>query len=247
MQPKQRGSAGSTAGYTPAVTAEFFALAFSAAASPTLLAVDLVLIANQRPRAMLLCVLLGCLATAVAIGLVDVLVIHSDVTKTQHSLGPAGDLAIGLLSLAAGVLLITGLPRRRAAKRRASRRRENKHPGQLPGWAQRALTKPRLGAAVLVGAVLGLPGGFYLAALHDLNTAHLSTTTRVVAVIVYCLIEFTLLIVPAILLIVRPQSVHALLARAQAWLIRNGRRALAYVALALGTYLTISGLVSLLS
>ncbi len=112
---------------------EFFALAFSAAVNPSLLAVDLVLIGNRRPRAMVLCVLLGGLATASAIGLVDVIVIHSDITKTQHSLGPTGDLAIGLPSLVAGVLLLTGLPRRKAAARRANAPPEAKHPASYPG------------------------------------------------------------------------------------------------------------------
>jgi hypothetical protein len=228
------------------MNASFFILAFSAAVNPSLLAVDLALIANQRPRAMLVCVLLGGFGTAATIGLVDVLLIHSDVQKSQSSLGPAGDLAIGLPSLAAGVLLITGLPGRRAAARRAKARSANKPPGQIPEWAQRALRAPRLWAAVVVGAVLGLPGGLYLAALHNLNTGHSSTAVRVLGVIVFCLIEFTLLIVPAVLLTVRPASVQAMLARAQDWLRRNGRRTLAYVALALGAYLTLRGLVTLL-
>jgi Sap, sulfolipid-1-addressing protein len=228
------------------VTGEFFVLAFSAAVNPSLLAVDLVLIANRRPSAMLLTVLLGGLATAVAIGLIDVLVIHSDVTKTQQSLGPSADLVIGVPSLTAGILLLTGFPRRRAGAQ-ATARREKKHPGEMPGWAQRALAQPRLGAALLVGAVLGLPGALYLAALHNLNTGHSSTATKVVSVILFCLIEFTLLIVPAVLLVVRPDSVRSFLARTQDWLTRHGRKALAYVALALGAYLTITGLVSLLS
>jgi hypothetical protein len=37
------------------VNAEFFALAFSAALNPKLLAIDLLLIENRRPRAMFLC------------------------------------------------------------------------------------------------------------------------------------------------------------------------------------------------
>jgi len=41
------------------VNAEFFALAFTAALNPKLLAIDLLLIENRRPRAMFLCVLLG--------------------------------------------------------------------------------------------------------------------------------------------------------------------------------------------
>ena len=43
----------------PAVNAEFSALAFTAALNPKLLALDLLLIENRRPRAMFLCALLG--------------------------------------------------------------------------------------------------------------------------------------------------------------------------------------------
>jgi hypothetical protein len=48
------------------MNAEFFALAFFAALNPKLLAVDLLLIENRRPRAMFLCLLLGSLAVALA-------------------------------------------------------------------------------------------------------------------------------------------------------------------------------------
>ena len=40
------------------MNAEFFALAIFAALNPKLLAIDLLLIENRRPRAMFLCVLL---------------------------------------------------------------------------------------------------------------------------------------------------------------------------------------------
>ena len=79
----------------------FFALAFAAAVNPSLLAVDLVLLLNQRPRVMLWCVLLGGMGVAVLVGLVDVLVIRSDVVKTQGSLSAGADLGLGLLLLAA--------------------------------------------------------------------------------------------------------------------------------------------------
>ena len=38
------------------------------------------------------------------------------------------------------------------------------------GWAQRVLTEPRLGLAMLVGALVGIPGASYLTALHILVT-----------------------------------------------------------------------------
>jgi hypothetical protein len=166
----------------------------------------------------------------------------------RHSIrwAPAGDLAIGLAALAVGILLLTGVPGRRAAARRADRAKK-KHPGELPEWAKRALSQPRLVAAVAVGAVLGLPGAIYLTALHNLNSGHFSAATRVTGVIVFCLFEFTLLIVPAVLLLVRPARVRTLLTRARDWMLKDGKRTLAYLALPVGAYLTIRGLVSLLS
>ena len=47
------------------MNAEFIALAFVAALNPKLLAVDLLLIENRRPRAMFLCVLLGGLTVGI--------------------------------------------------------------------------------------------------------------------------------------------------------------------------------------
>jgi hypothetical protein len=67
------------------MNAEFFALAFVAALNPKLLAVDLLLIENRRPRAMFLCVLLGGLTVGITIGLLDVLVLHADAINSQKT------------------------------------------------------------------------------------------------------------------------------------------------------------------
>ncbi len=64
------------------MNAEFFALAFTAALNPKLLALDLLLIENRRPRAMFLCVLLGGMTVALTIGLLDVLTVHADAIKS---------------------------------------------------------------------------------------------------------------------------------------------------------------------
>jgi len=220
------------------VTAHFFVLAFTAAINPSLLGIDLLLIANRRPQAMLAFVLLGGLGAAVTIGLVDVLVVRSNLVKTQGGIGPGGQLAIGLLLIAVGGLLI-------ARRGRSHRPGNPQQDTTKQGWMQRALSRPRLALAVVVGAVLGLPGALYLAALHGLVAGHWSTATQVIAVFVFALIEFTLVIVPLVLVIVRPLAVAAVLHRAQDWLARHGRTALACVLLGLGTYLTISSIVSL--
>ena len=90
------------------MNAEFFALAFSAALNPKLLALDLLLIENRRPRAMFLCVLIGGMTVALTIGLLDVLTVHADAIKAQGKASAGVDLALGLLLLAASLLLATG-------------------------------------------------------------------------------------------------------------------------------------------
>jgi len=226
------------------MNAEFFALAFTAALNPKLLAIDLLLIENRRPRAMFLCVLLGGMTVALAIGLLDVLVFHADALKAQGRVSAGVDLAVGLLLLAVGGLVATGrLHGRRKAPPAGGGRPEK--PGKKDGWAQRVLSEPRLGLAMLVGALIGLPGASYLAALHNLVTGKYSTATQVVAVVGFVVIDFLLIIIPFAFLELRPEATKALLKRSQDWLLGHALQLMAAIALLLGAYLAVSGLVRL--
>ena len=233
------------------MNAEFFALAFVAALNPKLLAVDLLLIENRRPRAMFLCVLLGGLTVGITIGLLDVLVFHADAISSQKTVSAGVDLALGLLLLAAGALIATGrLHGRRKAPVPAGdgqpeNKEEKKEKEKKDGWAQRALAEPRLGLALLVGALCGIPGGAYLSALHILVTSKASTANQVIGVILFVLIEFLLIIIPFAFLELRPEATKAALKNAQDWLAGHTRQLMAYTALVLGAYLAISGLVLL--
>jgi hypothetical protein len=64
---------------------------------------------NRRPRAMFLSLLLGGLTVALTIGLLDVLVLHADAINSQKTVSAGVDLALGLLLLAIGGLVATGL------------------------------------------------------------------------------------------------------------------------------------------
>jgi hypothetical protein len=75
------------------MNAQFFALAFLAALNPKLLAIDLLLIENRRPRAMFLCVLLGGLTVGLIVGLLDVLIPHPDAISSQKTVSAGVDLA----------------------------------------------------------------------------------------------------------------------------------------------------------
>jgi hypothetical protein len=227
------------------MNAEFFALAFLSALNPKLLALDLLLIENRRPRAMFLCLLLGGLTVGMTIGLLDVLVFHADAIKAQGKVSAGVDLAVGLLLLAAGALLATG----RVHGRRKAPVPVGDGPPEKPekkdGWAQRVLSEPRLGLAMLVGAVVGIPGATYLTALHNLVTGKSPTVVQVIAVIIFVIIDFLLIIIPFAFLELRPEATKALLKHSQDWLLNHALQLMAAIALLLGAYLAVSGLVRL--
>ena len=224
------------------MNAEFFALAFLAGLNPKLLALDLLLIENRRPRAMFLWLLAGGLTVGVTIGLLDVLVLHVDAINHQGSVSAGVDLALGLFLLAGGELVATG---RLHGRRKEPVPAGDGQPEKKQSRAQRLLAEPRLALAILVGAVIGIPGASYLTALHDLVAGKYSTTTQVIAVFVFVFISFLLIIIPFAFLELRPETTKVRLKRSQAWVGSHARQFIAAVALLLGAYLTISALVRL--
>jgi hypothetical protein len=225
------------------MTGTFFALAFLSAVNPKLLGVDLLLIDNERPRRMFACFLIGGLGVALTIGLLDVFVLQSDTLSTQGSASAGLDLAVGVPLVVIGMLLATG--------RLHGRKKPAAPPGRdgqqkKEGWAQRVLREPRPGLAVIVGALCGTPGALYITALRDLVTGNSSTTAQAAAVVVFVLIEFSLVIIPFGFLEFRPEGTKVQLKRAQDWLTAHARQLLAGVAIFAGLYMAISGLVRLL-
>ena len=98
---------------------------------------------------------------------------------------------------------------------------------------------------MLVGALIGIPGATYLTALHNLVTGKYSTATQVIAVFVFVIIDFLLIIIPFAFLELRPEATKALLKHSQDWLLSHALQLMATIALLLGAYLTVSGLIRL--
>jgi Sap, sulfolipid-1-addressing protein len=229
------------------MNAEFFVLALTAALNPKLLALDLLLIENRRPRAMFLCILFGGFTVGITIGLLDVLVFQLDAISSQKTVSAGVDLALGLLLLAVGALVATG---RLHGRRKQPVPAEGGQPDtpekeKKDSWADRVLAEPRLGLALLIGAVCGIPGAAYLTGLHILITSKSSTANQVVGVVLFVFIEFLLIIIPFAFLELRPQATKAFLKRSQQWLAGHTRQLIAYTALILGAYLAVSALVRL--
>ena len=228
------------------MNAQFFVLAFVAALNPKYLAVDLLLIENRRPRAMFLSILAGGMTVALTIGLLDVLTIHADAINSQKKASAGVDLALGLVLVAVGALVATGrLHGRRKKPVPAGGGQPEEKKEKKDSWAQRTLAEPRLGLAIVIGALCGIPGGAYLSALHILITSKSSTANQVIGVILFVIIEFLLIIIPFAFLELRPEATKAFLKNFQDWLAGHARQLLAYTALVLGAYMAISGLVLL--
>jgi hypothetical protein len=98
---------------------------------------------------------------------------------------------------------------------------------------------------MLTGAVIGIPGASYLTALHLLVTGKSSTATQVIAVVLFVIIDFLLILIPFAFLELRPEATKALLRHTQDWLLSHALQLMATIALLLGAYLTISGLIRL--
>ncbi len=225
------------------MTARFFALAFLAALNPKLFAVDLLLMESQRPRLMFLCFLAGGLSMCLTVGLLAVSAEGGDgggALSAEAAASAGLDLAVGVLLLAIGALLGTG--RLRGGRRAPARAGEP----ERDGWAQRLLAKPRLGLAVLIGALAGTPGAAYIAALRELITGDSPAAEQAIAVVAFALIEFALVIIPFGFLVASPAATRTQTRRAQNWLMAHARQLMAAVALFVGGYMTLSGLIRLL-
>jgi hypothetical protein len=224
------------------MNAAFFGLAGLAALNPKLLVVDLILAGNQRPRQMFLCFLLGGIGLGVAVGLLDVFVLHADALKTQGHASARLDLILGIALLVVGALLASNhLPLRRRPQHPTA----HKPPSKLQIWADRVLHKPRYGLAVLIGAAVGTPGAEYLLALHHLVTGKYPTALQVTGVFVFCIINFALVIIPFVFFVTEPGGADGAIKRLKVWLTTHEREIAAAVALIAGGYMVISGLIRL--
>ena len=110
--------------------------------------------------------------------------------------------------------------------------------------AQRVLREPRPGLAVLIGAAAETPGATYITALHDQVTGKSSTATKALAVVAFVFIEFSPVIIRSRSWNSGPRLPTPELQHAQHWLMSNARQLIAAVAIVVGAYMAISGLVA---
>ncbi len=198
---------------------------------PALLAAVSVILTRDRPAPLLLAFYVGGLVTSVTIGILLLKLVGPDVSKLGNrsdSVSPAVAIAGGVVAFMLAWLL--GSSRGRALIESWRERRAIKHPKKEKSgspWMVRVLDRGSVKLAFLGGAILNLPGPFYLLSLGDIATGHYSTPQQILLVVLFNLIMFTLIEVPLVGYVIDPQKTELKVNAVASWLKRNGMRIIA--------------------
>jgi hypothetical protein len=218
-----------------------FVLALAAAVYPTLLAGVIILLTRPRPAGQLTAFLLGGMACSVTAGFIVLAVMEGsgEFDSSSDTGSPILDLAAGAISLALGWAIATGRPRRVAA------RVENRPPPdpEKSSRTQRVLGGGSLPLIFALGALLNLPGIWYLAALKDISTANYGTAGDVLLILGFNVVMFALVEAPLLGYLLAPDRTKATVDGFNAWLRTHTRQVAAGVAFAVGIYLLVKGLI----
>lgn len=218
-----------------------FLFALAAAIYPTLLAGVIVLLSRPNPARQLAAFLVGGMTCSVIAGVVILAALAptGDFDGTSQSAYPIVDIAIGSISLACGYALARSRPRRLAQflARRSERQPEDKGPSRTT----RMLSGSSTPLIIAVGALLNLPGIWYLAALNEIATGNFGTAGDVALVLGFNLVMFTLVEVPLVGYVFAPDRTRASIDHFNAWLRDHTREVAAGVAIAVGIYLLVKG------
>jgi hypothetical protein len=217
------------------------ALALAAAIYPTILAGVIVILSQPNPKRLLVGFLLGGMTVSLLAGFVIVYLVRDadstiSVSATQR---PIADIVGGLLSLAlARRIRRHGLP----GLERFRQRRQRKEGVQ--SWTQRVLGRNSIALSVAAGAILNLPGIWYLAALVNI-AAEPSIASRLLQIVVFNVIMFALVEIPLLVFLVDEERARKMVADFDAWVHRHPDRLAAGIAFAAGIFLLVKGVVEL--
>jgi hypothetical protein len=217
----------------------------TAMANPTLVGVTTLMLLLPSPQKLMLGYLIGAYAMSITLGIVIVRAEqHAGLVQAgKQTINPVLDLALGMIVLTIGLLLRSGRDRP-VRERRAERKRDK--PPKTPRW-QKVLSRGDPKIAVLIGAVLTLPGASYLAALTGIAKLNAAAPASVLLVVMVNLIMLALLEVPLLCFLFAPEWTPVAINRAKAAAQRRGRSILIVGTLGIGSALILRGVIELIS
>ena len=216
---------------------ELLLLAIAAAFYPALLAVVIIFLGRPHPKRLLTFFLAGAWLASLTIGLLAVFVLDSAElgSSTRGTVNATIYIALGALSLFVAGYLLGRPPRPKKPKK-----------DEKPSMTQRVLTKDNSWLVFVLGIVLNMPGVWYLIALKDIGLADWTAAEKVVALVLFNLIMFSFVEAPLLGYLVARDWTRERVNRFNTWLHRHARHLGGYIALGVGIYLLVRGVLAAL-
>jgi Sap, sulfolipid-1-addressing protein len=214
---------------------ELLLLAIAAAFYPALLAVVIIFLGRPRPKRLLTFFLAGAWLVSMTIGLVVVFGLDGAGIRssTRGTINASIYISVGAFALVVGGYLLGRTPRPKTPKQDGK-----------PSLTQRYLTKDSSWLVFVLGIVLNMPGVWYLIALKDIGLTGWTSAEKVLALVGFNLIMFAFVEAPLIGYLVAPDWSRRLVDRFNAWLHRHGRHLAGYIAVGIGIYLLVRGILA---
>ncbi len=227
-------------------------LAFAASVFPTLLACVAIMISREEPRRLLLAFYAGGMMTSITAGIIVLDIFDSGkeaLGSSSSNPHPALSIIAGVVALALAWLMASRHGAEIIARRRAKRAEAHPKPveDKGPSWAERHLGQASAKVAFAVGAVINLPGPFYLLALGDMHSGGYTNLQQLGLILMFNLIMFLLLEIPLVGYLVQPETTAARVAALSAWLNANGLRVVGALVGVMGLSLLAQGIAALAS
>jgi hypothetical protein len=151
----------------------------------------------------------------------------------DHVLSGTVDIVLGALLLIAWAVLRRRPPAAKDGGRARTERLEQNR------WVLRLMRSP--GLAVVLGAALYAPSPIYLAALKTVTDSGLPLGKELAWVLGLTVIVTSMIEIPVVLMLRRPERGRSILEGVNAWLSRNGHAIGLWALFAVGAYLLVRG------
>lgn len=224
-------------------------LALGSSVFPTLLACVAIIISRPAPRVLLLGFYAGGLLTSVSTG-IAVLAIFANgnavLGSTSSAPHPTTSIVAGVIALLGAWLMASARGSAMLAQWRSHHSHRRK-PKQAEGqsWAERTLGRASWKVAFFVGAIINLPGPFYLLALGEIARGSYSTVQQAALILLFNAIMFLLLEVPLVGYVLRPDATAERVRAMSRWLNANGLRITGWLVGLAGAGLLVQGVAAL--
>jgi hypothetical protein len=205
------------------------AMAVAVSLEPFRIGMSVVMLNRPRPHLQLAAFLCGGFLMGLSVGAVVLFAVESRLPKSAHFTLPRVQIVIGVLALLAAAILATTRGRDRTP----------------PAWLTRLLGGQSLWVAGVAGLGIALPSVDYLAALAVIAAAEVGPSTRMSAVLVFNVVAFALVEIPLIAYLIAPEKTRTAMTSLHQWIRARRRREVAALLAAVGTVLTVAGLIGL--